>query len=209
MWLPRMGAWVADVALDADVPPAGAVVLALGGGALRLTGTVVAAGTGAVRGTARVRLVGGGGGLRKGLAAAGYVNAPLSVPLRAALSEGGETLAPESDAGALGTLLPRWGRVAGTCASAVALLAARAGMTWRVLPSGGVWLGPEVWRQAGGEYEVLEEMPQQRAVVVASDAPRVLPGQTFLGRRVNQVVHHFSAAGAGTLRCTVTFEDVT
>ncbi|UAW08060.1 hypothetical protein [Myxococcus phage Mx4 ts27htf-1hrm-1] len=201
--LPRVGAWVADLHLDADAPPGGRVDVVLGAGALRLTGTVLPGATGATGGSARVRVVGGGGGLRRPLPAAGYRNVPLSVPLRAALSEAGETLAPEADAAALATFLPRWARLAGTAGSTVAALAAQVRLPWRVLPSGALWLGPERWAQAAGEYEVLEELPQQQAVLVASDAPRVLPGQAFLGRPVGHVAHHFSA---DSLRVLVTFE---
>lgn len=202
--LPRVGTWTADVRLDSAAAPTGRVELVLAGGALRLTGTVLPGGTGVVRGSAQVRLVGGTGGLRRTLAAAGYQNVPLSVPLRALLEDAGETLAPEADAGALATFLPRWARMAGTAARSLDALAARVVMPWRVLPSGAVWVGPERWRAAAGEYEVLEEVPEQRAVWLASDAPSVLPGQVLLGRPVAHVAHHF---GAEELRTVVTFEE--
>lgn len=202
--LPRIGAWAADVRLDTAAVPSGRVDLVLAGGALRLVGTVLAPGTGAVRESAQVRLVGGAGGLRRTVGAAGYHNVPLSVPLRALISDAGEVLAQETDAGALGVFLQRWARMAGTAARSLEALASRAGQSWRVLPSGAVWLGPERWRAAAGTYEVLEEMPQQRAVWLASDAPSVLPGQVLFGRPVGHVAHHF---GPDEMRTAVTFEE--
>jgi hypothetical protein len=202
--LPRVGAWTADVRLDVPVPPSGRVELVLAGGALVLVGTVLPGGTGAVRDSAQVRVVGGASGLRRTVASAGYQNVPLSVPLRALLADCGEVLAADSDASALATFLPRWARMAGTAARSLEALAARVGMVWRVLPSGAVWLGPERWKQAAGEYEVLEELPAQRAVWLASDAPSVLPGQVLRGRPVAHVAHHFDSE---QLRTVVTYEE--
>lgn len=204
--LPRIGTWTADIRLDSDTAPTKRVELVLADGALHLVGTVVPGGTGPVRGSVQVRLVGGAGGLRRTLAAAGYHNVPLSVPLRALLSDAGEVLAPEADAGALGTMLPRWARMAVPAARSLEALAARTAMSWRVLPSGAVWLGPERWRAAAGDYQVLEDVPQQRSVWLSSDAPSVLPGQVLLGRPVGHVAHHF---GPEELRMAVTFEDTT
>lgn len=204
--LPRIGAWTADVRLDSQSMPAGRVEVVLADGALRLVGTVLPGVSGVTLGAAHVRVVGGAAGLRRTLPAAGYQNVPLSVPLRALLADAGEVLAAEADAGALALFLPRWARMAGTAARSLEALAARAGVSWRVLPSGAVWLGPERWKAAAGAYEVLEEVPAQRAVWLASDAPSVLPGQVLFGRPVAHVAHHF---GPEEMRLAVTFEDTT
>jgi hypothetical protein len=202
--MPRVGVWVANLVLEVEAAPQGRVELVLAGGALRLVGTVARGNTGVVRGAAHVQVVGGAGGLRSTLPAAGYHNVPLSVPLRALLSDAGEELAPDADTAALATFLPRWARLASAAARSMEALAGRVGLPWRVLPSGAVWLGAERWRPAAGEYEVLEEEPLRRAVWLASDSPSVLPGQALLRRPVAHVAHTFNAQ---SLRTCVTFEE--
>lgn len=200
--IPRAGAWHATVRVDADTLPAGLVTLDVGG--LSLVGTPRLSASRVVDGTAHVFLVGGAGRLNQAMPAAAYRNTPISVPLREVLSAVGETLAPESDAAVLSKALPFWTRTAGTAGRALSSLAAAGGVGWRVLPSGAVWLGAERWKAAAGSYDVLEEQPLSRSLVLFSEAPRVLPGTVLYGRPVAHVRHHVSA---DYLRCVVTFEE--
>lgn len=200
--IPRLGAWHATLRVDADAIPTGRASLVVGG--VALSGTARPAASGMVHGTAYVFLVGGAGRLRDTLPPAAYRNTPLSVPIRDVLSVVGESLAPESDAAALATNLSAWTRTAGTAGRALWALAARAGVGWRVLPSGKVWLGKEAWRPAGGAYEVLEEQAHARTATLFSEAPSILPGNTLFGRPVAHVAHVVTPEYA---RVVVTFED--
>jgi hypothetical protein len=113
-------------------------------------------------------------------------------------------LSPDSDGDALAKTLPFWTRTAGSAGRALSSLAAAAGVGWRVLPNGLVWLGAERWKAAAGTYEVLEEQPLARSLVLFSESPAVMPGTVLYGRPVAHVRHHVSA---DYLRCVVTFEE--
>ena len=72
--VPRQGAWHAELWLDADTAPSGAVALSWADGEATWQGTVVRGGVVTEGGPAAVRLVGGAGGLGKALPGASYRN---------------------------------------------------------------------------------------------------------------------------------------
>lgn len=200
--MPRLGVWHATLRVNIDSVPTGRASLVVGG--LTISGTARAAASRVVQGTAYILMAGGAGRLREVLPVAAYRNTPLSVPVRDVLSAVGEALAPDADAAALATNLSAWTRTAGTAGQALWALTARAGVGWRVLPSGKVWLGPEAWRADGGAYEVIRQSPTARSMTLFSEAPTVLPGATLFGRPVAHVMHQVTQENA---RVVVTFED--
>jgi hypothetical protein len=187
--MPRLGVWQADLVLDASEAPTGRVTLAVGA-KLSISGVVQSSGVFA--GAVRVRVVGGAGGLGRELTPRWYVGAPLRLPLLDVLEEAGERLSPASDDATLSAVLdPTWGRTQGSAAAALGNLVEVAGASWRVLSDGSVWVGPETWPEAAAMADLvtLEDHGADGRLVVVSEAPTVLPGQTLGGRRVSYVQH--------------------
>jgi len=185
--LPRQGVWHADLVLEAATAPTGAVVLRVGA-ALSLRGVV--ARSGVFAGQVRARVVGGTGGLGTELAPRWYEGAPRELPLRDLVEEAGERLSSTADPGLLGEVLtPGWTRLRGTAAEALGRLLDGTGASWRVLPDGALWAGPETWPTAQGmaDLVVLEDDRARGRLVLATEAPTLLPGQTLRGDRVSDV----------------------
>jgi len=172
--LPARGVWTATLDLDATEAPSGRVSIACDGAA-PLVGTVL---RGAVGGSvARVLVVGGAGGLRGELAALALQQGTLGDVLAATLREAGETLSATS-ATLADRATARWHRAAGPAARAVASLAATAGMTWRVLRDGTVWLGVDAFDDApAGDRTVVARDPALGLWSWGADALDVVPGE--------------------------------
>lgn len=185
--LPRQGVWHAELVLSAATAPAGAVDLQVGP-SLRLQGTVVRSGLFA--GEVRVYVVGGAGKLSTELLPRWYEGAPRELPLRDLCDEAGERLSPASDPVLLAEVLsPGWTRLRGTASTALSRLLEGTGASWRILPDGRLWAGPETWPVAQGMADLLV-MDEDRArgrLVLATEAPQLLPGQTLRGDRVSDV----------------------
>lgn len=185
--LPRQGVWHAELVLEAATPPTGTAVLRVGA-SLSLRGTVV--GSGIFAGQVRARVVGGAGGLGTELPPRWYEGAPRELPLRDLAEEAGERLSSSCDPALLGEVLtPGWTRLRGTAAAALARLLEGTGASWRLLPDGSLWAGPETWPTAQGmaDLVVLEEDRARGRLVLATEAPQLLPGQTLRGDRVSDV----------------------
>lgn len=174
---PRVGAWVADVEVDTDEDLIGAQDLAIDGVTLR--GAVHRGGVAYQRWTGR--LVGGSAGLPGPVAPVSQYTTTLATALADVLREAGETLSATS--GDLSASVTRWHRAAGTAANAVADVARAAGMAWRVLFDGTVWLGVETWPAATTTgVELLDHRPEVGRLELGGDAAAllgILPGQTL------------------------------
>lgn len=195
--LPRLGAWTADVELDTDRGPTGAVTLAVG--ALTLRGAIVRGA--AFEGGWRGRVVGGAGGLRRDVAAVAQRGGTLAVALRDALAAAGEALAPGDD---LSEAAPLWHRLAGPAGAAVADVARAAGCAWRVLPDGGVWVGRETWPTHAPDVDVIDWRPEVGRLELAGEVLGILPGQTLRARadltvRVGCVEHRVTGDALRTV----------
>ena len=187
--LPRQGVWHADLELEAIEAPTGSVLLQIGA-ALSLRGVVEPRAGGVFAGRVRVRVVGGAGGLQRQLDPKWYAGAPRELPLRDLVEEAGERLSSRTDPALLGEVLsPGWARVRGTAAEALGRLLEGTGASWRILPDGSLWAGPETWPTAQGmaDLVVLEEDRSRGRLVLATEAPQLLPGQTLRGDRVSDV----------------------
>lgn len=202
--LPLAGAWMAHVELDAsgsttelldDTAP---ITLTLGG--VSYLGTVRRQGVYA--GRLNAEIVGGYGGLSTPIAPRAYQGVPVSIPLSDALFEGGETLSITVDAAVKNTLLPRWSRTAGTVGTAIDRIASELALGWRVLSDGSLWIGAETWSEVTIDHDLTDQNLASDTVVIASEAPSVVPGSTFRGRRVSTVVHDISPE---MMRTTVHF----
>lgn len=141
---PARGVWTATLDVDTDTVPPGRVTIACDGAA-PLVGAVV---NGALVGSvSRILVVGGAGGLRAALPALALQSGTLGDVLAATLREAGETLSSTS-ATLSGHTIARWHRQQGPACHAVGSVAATAGLTWRVLRDGTVWLGTDAFDDA-------------------------------------------------------------
>lgn len=208
---PRIGAWHAELVVDAQDEGTftGPVALVVAG--LNLQG--FAKRSGAHHQTVFVRIVGGAGGLGSTVQPRSWQNVPIRIPLSDALTAVGERLSPTADASTLGTILPKWSRPQRSAGVEVgALLSAVPGAAWRVLSDGTIWVGPETWPEKELDFTEIEFQPSIGRLEFASDVPDISPGQTFspncgepyASRRVSSVEH---TTEAGRLRNFVVFED--
>lgn len=187
--LPRQGVWHADFELEASAVPSGSVLLQIGP-SLSLRGTVEPRAGGVFAGRVRVRVVGGAAGLQRRLEPKWYAGAARELPLRDLVEEAGERLSARCDPFLLGEVLtPGWARVRSTASESLARLLEGTGASWRILPDGSLWAGPETWPTAQGmtDLVVLEEDRSRGRLVLATEAPTLLPGQTLRGDRVSDV----------------------
>jgi hypothetical protein len=190
--LPRIGAWHAELLVDAEDPPTGGQTLATADGGLSLRGTVREFRSGAWQGRTEVTLVGGADGLQTPLTPRYYDDPTLRVVLADVCREAGETLSSSADAATLAGTLPKWTRDAGTAGLAIAHAAQRAGAAWRILGDGTLWVGPETWPNVEVPGDILAERPTDAARELATDTlyGLLVPGTTWDGRRVSYVEHH-------------------
>lgn len=196
--IPRIGVWSADVEVDTDEALTGAVTLDLEGRIWR--GAVV---DGAVTyGRWSGRIVGGAGGLRGELAPVALANTTLRAVLEEALRAAGETIAPTADT--LTAAVARWHRLRTTGDVAVAEVARAAGMPWRVLADGTVWVGTETWAAVTvRDVDVLGREPITGCTELAGDAALDLaPGRTVTldgaAVRIGAVTHRLDGAALRT-----------
>jgi len=199
--MPLRGAWSATLEVVATEPTTveGAVSLVLG--ATTLVGTATRAQ--ADRGErVTVRVVAGAGGLGAAPPPAHFVSQSRRVILTDALAAGAERLSTTSTG--LDDALSQWTRTAGTVGDAVQRVAAAMGATWRHLPDGTVWIGRDTYPAPAVEVEhvIVREEPTQDRLIVAVEGAVVLPGVTFLGRRVTGVRYSVSS---GAIRATVSY----
>lgn len=189
--MPRAGAWVADLVLDGEVAPTGAQTLTPEAGT-PLAGTVRTSAPYA--GSTYVRLVGGADGLWKSPPAKAFRQVPLSTVLRDTLGAVGEALAGSSDAGVVGRQVAAYARVEAPAAHALAFWAGEAGVSWRVLADGSVWLGSDVYGAVSLDEQVVGDAPERRARTLATERLELLPGTTVSGRKVDSAIYTIGQA---------------
>lgn len=185
--MPQQRAWWGWVDVDSATALTGKVTIACDGG-VSLVGTVKQP-SGVFLDSARVRIVGGGGGLDTVISPAAYENAQLRDPLSAVLSGVGETLSTTVSSSITGMLLSKWtltATPAGRALDELCFAASSAlGQTilWRVLDDGSVWLGSETWpsEKMPDGADVLEQHPEQGLYVIGATTPFLLPGVNLAG----------------------------
>lgn len=189
---PRIGRWSAYVEADSQDDITGSVTLTLEG--VDFVGAVYAGGVESGRWVGR--LVGGTNGLSTVLDPRAYRNTPLSVPLAALLSETGETLSADSDT-LLSEFVGQWHRLYGPAALTMAALATTAGLAWRVLRDGTVWLGTETWPDVEAPGVEIHRIPALGLLETAPLTPSAYPGATVIDVQAQSVVTRLDS---GSLR---------
>lgn len=201
IYMPRIGAWHADLVIDATEVPTGRQEISIGDTGV-LVGTVNRASI--ESGSVRARIVAGADGLRK-LTTPKYFEGAglrLGIPLAAAVADGDEVLSVTSDKAVLDQLISSWTTVETTVGLALQALAAVApdGTAWRFLPDGSIWIGAETWPEAAGEAREIEATPESATVELGLDQPWLLPGTTLGDRRIDRVEHRITG---DSVRATV------
>lgn len=208
---PRTGVWHADLLVADTVAIAGAATINVNSGALILNGTALPSRSGVFADTARARVFGGANGMSLTARPNHYNGTSVRGVLDALLAAAGERLSPTADAGILGTGLDAFTVTANPIGQLVSqlLAAAAPGASWRMLADGTLWVGRETWPAAGVDretYQILEDNAETRSMLIAVDAPMMLVGTTFEGRRVSYAEATVGQAGDGvTMR--IWFED--
>jgi len=204
---PRLGAWTADLTVDAKDASkfAGAVTIVLGG--LTFVGTAHRSGT--YKDTVFVRVVGGGGGMDAVVEPRSYRNVPVKIPLSNLLAAAGERLSTSCEPASLGVNLPFWSWPSQTARRALfSLMTAASAPAWRILPDGSVWIGHETWGATPDfAWDLLVSEPSLGRITIGADSPKVAPGQVWsTGQRVSAVEH---SVAADRIRHTLLFESAT
>ncbi len=190
---PVRGVWLVEATLAQGATPSGRVELKTPG--LTLSGSVVG---GPFMDRSLVRLVAGGNGLAKSLAARGYSNVEARVILGDVLREAGEELSATVDAKLLAKKLPHWTRLGRTAGEEIGALATALGATYRFLDDGKLWLGVDTWPTLSFPHQTIDEWPDTSTALIASDEPTLRPGVTFNGRRVTWVEDCFTVKATRT-----------
>lgn len=189
--IPRIGAWVADLVVDADAPAGllAGVNVWLDEGASIWQGTTYRGGDNF--GRIDLRVVGGAAGLGRPLTGQGYRNVSVKALLGDIIGGAGEKLSLTSSPSLLSQVLTHWTRMAGPASSQLSQLVSMLGASWRVLQDGTIWVGTESWPASRViEYDAIErDVPNGSWVIGSLEGYRILPGQTFEGRRVDVVEH--------------------
>jgi hypothetical protein len=209
--LPEVGRWSYEVDVDADDADdlTGTVTLAAEDGSLTLVGTAYVPPGGAVQagtsddGRTRVKVVAGAGGLFATVDAKAYEGVPLRLVLDDLLLGAGETLSDTADADILNHYLDRWTRCAGDVRGALRMLRTAAGAGYRFEPDGTLWIGVDTYPEVEVEHIVTAEDTGTGKMTISPDTLALLPGTTFLDRRVSYVLHE---VGEGGISTTVTFD---
>lgn len=206
--IPRLGAWSADLVVDAQEALTGACTVVVAGGPT-LKGTATRGGL--WLDTAYVRVTAGADGLRRTATAKHYRAVTARVVLVDLCRAAGETLSPTSGAAVTGLQLAAWTQTAQPIGRAIsALLADRrlAAPAWRMLADGTLWVGVESWPDSGlkdvVDVQELGRLPHEGRCELGVEAPTLLPGTLLGGRKVSLVEHSLAD---DQVRSAVWFED--
>jgi len=194
--LPRIGVWHADLRLDNTQLPSGSVKLESEDKALSLQGTVLRGEVWHER--VEVRIVGGAGRFHKSLPAKFYEQVPLRLVLEDICREVGERLSTASDTSLLQIPLTRWTRFEGPAFATLHTLMGVCQGSWRLLPSGELWLGKESWPEWKEPVDILMYDSAKGFVEIASPLLSLTPGVSVQGKRISHVTHRIQAGKVRT-----------
>lgn len=201
---PLRGAWTAELVVDSEEAPEGAVTLEIAQGdtTAELHGFAKRKGVSELK--ARVLVVGGAGGLSGAVEPRYYTDSTAQTIVEDLLRDAGEELDDSSSSDVLGIQLSAWTRRGGTAGSCLEAIVRGLGAQWRVLQSGKVWVGVDQWTDADAEVQLLREDTAAGTALIAAESTLlgVVPGCTLLERHVASVTHDL-----GRSRTTVFFED--
>lgn len=187
------GNWYADIGFQSETDLSGGVDVFIEGTTWR--GTVLRCGDDF--GMRRARIVGGAGGLVTAVPAKHYVSSSLSSILSDLLAACGETLSSTSATTTLAARPSTWERQAGLASAALQEICDAAGLEWRVLRDGTLWLGALTWAATTAKPEELES-DGGKGIATLANALDLQPGTTWRGNRVGQVTHFLDAGAIRT-----------
>jgi hypothetical protein len=196
LFIPRIGAWHADLVIDTSQDLVGPQTLTITANGVTQTwlGTVFREGT--FVGRLSIRFVAGANGLRTTIPAKYFRNCTLQLPLSDTLTACGEVLSTTSDATTMQTALGRWTRLNDQAGSAIDALADQVSASWRFLPNGQFWMGPETYPTITVDPNLVVITKYDPILLrheVAMDLPYMLPGQIWNGRKVSYVEYGIEA----------------
>jgi hypothetical protein len=197
---PQAGVWTAVVDVDSEEPIAGAVTLVIDG--VTWKGTVSKGDYHA--GRVHMQIVGGAGKLATMLDTKHYRGGTLGSVVNDLMREAGETLSGTTDPRVRSHAVSRWSRPRGKASVALKQVSDELGLVWRVLRDGTVWLGSDEWAEAKTAHDEIDKSPGRDALLIAPEAPHLLPGVTFAGKRVSRVTT--TTRDGGGLRQELLFE---
>lgn len=192
---PLQGVWLAELTLGVDDALSGTVEIAIDG--VTWTGTAIPTRSDIESGRSLAKVVGGAGALAAPVVARAYNNVLLSTVVEKLMEDAGETLSTDSD-DLSATYRARWIRTAGRASDALEAVAESAGLTWRVLRDGTVFLGTDAFPELTLDHERIDYDPQTAAMLIApreSSGPVLRPGVTFDGRQVAHVTTTIQSRG--------------
>jgi hypothetical protein len=204
--MPRLGAWTADLVVDAQAELTGRCTIEIDGG-LTLVGAATR--TGVFADTAYVRVTAGNDGLRRIVKPKHYRDPNLRTVLADLLRTANETLSSTADPATMATSYPAWTTVGHSVGAAISALLQdrRLNVMWRMLPDGSLWVGPETWPDSGlrdvADFQILSEQPHEGKLELGVEAPSLVPGMALEGRRLSYVEHRI---GDGAVRTNVWVE---
>jgi hypothetical protein len=185
--LPRVGAWVANLIVNGETIPKGAMVATLSG--VDMPCWIQRCEL--VQGMQHLRVIGGAGGLAKTAKAKHYRNPTVRHVLTDLARDAGETLSSTCTAAILNQPLNYWTTLAlptGVLLQALADVAG-GGCLWRILYNGSLWFGTETWPACPADVRIMQQDAPNASQVLGTDAQGIWPGTTIAGRRVDLVVH--------------------
>jgi hypothetical protein len=203
LYVPRVGAWSADVVVDTasatQLPDGTAASFALASGGIPWQGTVLRSDP--YSGKVKLRLVGGANGLGLDAKPRFYAGVNIGKPLADVLVDAGETLSADSMPSVTGFDLNFWTTIVMPVGKVLTNLmdAGPANSIWRVLNDGAIWVGVDGFAPSTlTDYELLEYQAQDGSQLIAAEFPNVFPGQSFEGQSVSTVEHTVTAKGNST-----------
>lgn len=197
--IPYQGAITAELDLDADEAPSGAVTLTYRDRTFACT--VVADPTdsalrlsGDSGGFKRCRVVGGAGGLDRALEPQEFAQGALVQQLLDAILAGsGETWAADISADLLTQVVPQWSWTAGTVRNALDALVQYLGVVWRIRADGRLWIGtPAPAAVAAPAYTLIDIAPEAGQACWSMDELSVEPDQIIDGLTIRQVSYSWT-----------------
>lgn len=138
-----------------------------------------------VSGRTPLRVVAGCGCIGNTINAKAYRGVPIRIPITDTIKDTGEAMSSTATWGNA-IVLSFWLRARTPGSHALTMLSRKSPFAWRFLPDGTLWFGDETWPEVEIDHELMSEMPASDAVEIATD-DLLLPGTTFLGRRVARV----------------------
>jgi hypothetical protein len=198
--MPRAGAWIADLVVDAEAPLTGKVHINLSPNRV-LVGTLSRAEV--HEGRLRAQVVAGANGLRKKVKAKHYTSPTVGVVWRDLLADVGETPAPTADQAVLGAQLTHWTTMRLPAGQVIRTLVPRGHEegVWRHLPDGTLWTGLETWPASVVlDYDQVGGRPEEARVDVALVDADLLPGTKLGEWRIGDLEMR---VGGGQVRATL------